>query len=1338
MSGNRLRWCGLLGGLGLAWLAACARGPVPEYPPIAHADRIPSTEQAPVRLMSSRFEYVFDDAGNWQETFTQRYRILNQQGVETWGGTAAGWSPWYMARPELEAQVQDPGGAVRKLDPSAVAEAPAYPELPDIYGDRRILRAPLPGVHIGSEVTETMRRRTTRPFFPGGTAFQVTFQSGIPREQMELVVDLPASLPFTYELLEARVKKEEKLAGGRRRVAFRAEKLDAVEGLEAYSPGSAPSWPSVAFSTGGSWQKIASAYEDVMNDKLKGDAGVAELARRSVTAGASDIGKANQLLFALHERVRYVAVEFGQSAIVPTSPAEVLRRTYGDCKDQALVLVAMLRAVGLPATLALLRVGPGEDVRPRLPALGVFNHAIVVVQSKDPFWIDPTSSYARAGELPETDQGRLALIVSSESQGLTLTPSLEAKQNGYLEVREIRLREQGPARVSEVSSGTGVVEQRLRDSFAASQEQRVSDLTDYVKKQYAADKLIGAKFDGLDDVRRPLRLSLDAEGTSIAPVELFRATVPVDYNLITSWLPEPVWDDKPRRAALELPLRYQAEVRYRIVPPPHYRAERLPPTPEVALGPARLSRRYDKLADGSISASFRFEIDQQRLSPASLAALRQGLQQLSEEAKDELVLVHDAEALFERAPKRALQLLQEQIASEPRRAWPLLRLASKLGELGFGASARERARQAVALEPRNALAARTLAKLLEKDELGRIKGRDTDDDGAARAYRRAIELDDSDSASKLWLAALLERGKDGVRLGAGARLDEALQLYDAVPSEELADLESGVFMFSAGNLLLDSQRFDELSARVAGLPAAFGVAVETDKNGVAAGVAYATERGLTGSYRVTALSAAARSFYTARRYAEAAGLYEEAVRSDREGASYAGLARVLKSASRLDPAKLPEDSPEALVRKVELQVTAAEDAGQLPTSLLSPRAPSDLLSGWWKPLRFESLTATSPSRAVRADVRGARLQMRVDGSDSVGYRVRVRELDLEGDSRSFGRYVVKTAGKYRLRADSAAEVGCEALDRARQGDAAGAKQWLLWARDTAESEPGDDPLRGAPFVRLWADGRGNAELAAAALCATGARGAAAREVLSKTPPPAIDEAALLQARALAALAANDSKGQLAAAERLVALQPGSARARELQLQALWRLERFADVEREARKAWDEPRLRSRRARIGDTLGHALAQNGKLLEAQRIYEILLGEAAAADLSKAHNQAAWLGLFMQPRPKTMRQNAELAVELSRGNNYAELHTLACVLLDLGQLPEARRAAQRLFELEDDVHVDGTHYLRGALAEAYGLTDLARAFYERVPRHSDGIAQSSYALARARLKALGPTTR
>ncbi len=1332
MSGKWLRWCGVLGGLGLA--AGCARGIVPEYPPVVRVGRETSTEQAPVRILDIRFEYVFDDKGNWQELMRQSYRVLTRQGVETWGGTSAGWSPWYMARPELEAQVRDPGGAVRKLDLTAVAESPAYPELPDIYGDRRILRAPLPGVHVGSVVTEATRRKTTQPFFAGGAAFHVTFQSYIPRDAVELVVDLPASLPFNYELLDAQVRKEESLGGGRRRVVFRARQLDAIEPAEPYSLSSVPQWPAVAFSTGESWQQIASAYEDVMNERLEGAAGVAELARRSVTAGASDVGKANQLLQALHQRVRYVAVEFGQAAIVPASPEEVLRRTYGDCKDQALVLVAMLRAVGLPATLALLRAGPGEDVRPRLPALDVFNHAIVVVQTAQPFWIDPTSDHARAGELPEGDQGRLALVVDRKSRGLTLTPSLTSQQNGYLEVREIRLREGALTRVSEASSGTGTIEQRLRDSFAGSEAERERSLTEYVKKQYSADKLSGAQFDGLDDVRRPLRLTLDAEGSRVVALELFRAVVPVEYGLLTSWLPEPVWNDKPRRGDVRLPLRYQAEVRYRVVPPPHYAVRRLPELPDLPLGPARMIRRYEAGADGVVTASFKFEIDRDRLSLAELAQLKEGLAALDAEPKDEIELVHESELLFSRnQPRQAFQQLASQIKDEPRAARPLLRLATKLGELGFGRLAQEKARLAAALEPKSALAERTLGMLLQRDAQGRLQTPGVDFGSARAAFRRALGVDEDDLESKLWLASLLERDERGEKYRSESALDEAIELYDEVPEDTRTSYRDGFFARRLPEALLGAQRFDALVERREQLPVAYGIAAETHRAGVAAGVAYAERAGLVGEARSEAFATAASGFFTARRYPEASELYEQAARSG-NGVKYAGLARILKSTKPVQPAQLGQRSPEAVALKAEV-LAVVTGTSRLPAELLSSRAETAAAQGFALSSSFESLTGAEPSRAILADVRAATLRTSVSGSDALGFRVRITASEPSGNSRVSDRYVVKEAKGYGIVATTLAGVGCEALHRVAQGDAGGARQWLDWANEASESEAGDDPLRSAPFARLWDDGKGDAELAAAALCAGNAASRRARELLEKRRGVAgASSSALEHAIALGASAAHAYSEQLAAAQRLLKLHPSSANARELHLEALWWLGRFGDVEREARRQSTEKTTPAERWRLLQWRGRALAQTGKASDAQRVFHSAIEGSAPASLSHSYNESAWSALFVEPRPRDMREHAQRAVEQSQGLSYVELHTLACIQLDLGDVAGAQATFQRLLQLDTTPELsDSTRYVQGGLAEAYGLNDVAREVYRSVKPRDDGLALSSYALAQRRLAAL-----
>jgi len=457
-------------------VSACAATRPREFAQATNAPRKVSEKEAPVRVLSRRLEYRLDERGNWKETFSHRYEILNRAGTETWAGTGTQWSPWYMTPPALTASVLDPDGTRRILDPKTLVDSAAYPDLPDVYSDSRVLRGPLPGVRVGSVVEESIVRETKQPFFVGGSEFDVAFQSHVPQDKVELVVDLPASLPFHFEVL------------GADRITFAGGPYAAIEPIPADAPSDVPPWPTVAFSTAESWQQVARAYAAMVESKL-GNTDLKSMAGRLVKPDDSRRDKAAKLLAEVKRRVRYAAVEFGQAAIIPAIPKVTLERAYGDCKDQSLLLVGLLRAAGLDAKLALLRAGGGNDVRAKLPALDVFNHAIVYIEGDEPIWIDPTSDYARPNELPESDQGRLSLLVDPATTDLTLTPVSTSDQNTYVEHRQIRLPEHGAASVHETTVVTGVLEHSLRASFDGSKEALQKTLTDYVKRIYVAEKL---------------------------------------------------------------------------------------------------------------------------------------------------------------------------------------------------------------------------------------------------------------------------------------------------------------------------------------------------------------------------------------------------------------------------------------------------------------------------------------------------------------------------------------------------------------------------------------------------------------------------------------------------------------------------------------------------------------------------------------------------------------------------------------------------------------------------------------------------------------------------------
>ena len=98
-------------------------------------------------------------------------------------------------------------------------------------------------------------------------------------------------------------------------------------------------------------------------------------------------------------QVRYVGLEFGIHGYKPYRVDQVLQRRFGDCKDKASLMHALLAALGVDSRLVLLRMHRLGNI-PEAPAsLAPFNHAILYVPALDR-WLDGTAAYTGSARAP--------------------------------------------------------------------------------------------------------------------------------------------------------------------------------------------------------------------------------------------------------------------------------------------------------------------------------------------------------------------------------------------------------------------------------------------------------------------------------------------------------------------------------------------------------------------------------------------------------------------------------------------------------------------------------------------------------------------------------------------------------------------------------------------------------------------------------------------------------------------------------------------------------------------------------------------------------------------------
>jgi hypothetical protein len=122
----------------------------------------------------------------------------------------------------------------------------------------------------------------------------------------------------------------------------------------------------------------------------------------------------------------------------PHPASQVFADGYGDCKDKANLLRAMLRSVGVQSWIAAINTRESGRVFADRPSLDQFDHVIVAIKVSDQLraesvakyrtfgrllFFDPTDQHIQFGRLPARDLGIQTLIVAGENGQLVQMPS---------------------------------------------------------------------------------------------------------------------------------------------------------------------------------------------------------------------------------------------------------------------------------------------------------------------------------------------------------------------------------------------------------------------------------------------------------------------------------------------------------------------------------------------------------------------------------------------------------------------------------------------------------------------------------------------------------------------------------------------------------------------------------------------------------------------------------------------------------------------------------------------------------------------------------------------------
>lgn len=311
-------------------------------------------------------------------------------------------------------------------------------------------------------------------------------------------------------------------------------------------PGEGKATPLKTF---GSWKDV-SRYTSELSDPQAAFNEPMTAKARELTASAKTEYERIQAIGRYAQNVNYISIQVNVGrggGYRPHTAADVFNKNYGDCKDKANLMRAMLKSLGIESYPVSIYSGDPTYVRPEWPSPQQFNHCIIAVKVSDEtnaativnhsslgrlLIFDPTDEDTPVGDLPDHEQGSFALIVAGNAGELMKMPVTPPEANRLERKIEAELGADGAltAAVHEQSFGQAAVDERrgfkqfARPQFNKLIEQWITATAPSasVSKIEPADDARGGKF------------SLDVEFKSPAYAQTMRGKLLVFKPAIVS------------------------------------------------------------------------------------------------------------------------------------------------------------------------------------------------------------------------------------------------------------------------------------------------------------------------------------------------------------------------------------------------------------------------------------------------------------------------------------------------------------------------------------------------------------------------------------------------------------------------------------------------------------------------------------------------------------------------------------------------------------------------------------------------------------------------------------
>jgi hypothetical protein len=398
------------------------------------------------------------------EVYTRKIKVLTQGAIASVSEQQMSFIEGIESLDTLEAYTAKADGRRIPVPVQNILTQDAASDLPGTYfRDEKQRTIIFSDVGVGDTLVITNKRVTTWGKALNDFTERFVFPRSAAYNSVNVTVEAPASLGLQVNATgNSIVNVTEDQAGIRRHTisitpeSYAPDESGAVSVLDRD--------PVVQVSTYRSYEEIGESYGRNALPKARVTPEIAALADE-ITAGTTDRrAQAIAIDAWIKKNVRYVAVYLSFDRIIPNDAATVLKNRFGDCKDKATLMVALLAAKGIAAEQVLVDLSRGYSL-PEPPVTEAFNHVIVYLPEFD-LYDDPTANLAAFGVMSIETYDKPVVRVSADGAKLAHTPAMKPDDHTSYAKTTLNVAADGTVTGETEESDTGALASALRSDGA--------------------------------------------------------------------------------------------------------------------------------------------------------------------------------------------------------------------------------------------------------------------------------------------------------------------------------------------------------------------------------------------------------------------------------------------------------------------------------------------------------------------------------------------------------------------------------------------------------------------------------------------------------------------------------------------------------------------------------------------------------------------------------------------------------------------------------------------------------------------------------------------------------